>query len=236
MSPEDQEQAAGELSGSQLRDRIRALGPWYQNIEVAPGVWTKDLDGTTDIFPGYDIPAPLWRYIARDLPDLTGKRVLDIGCNAGYMSFESKRLGAEYVLGIDSNLGAGTSFVEQAEFCRDALGLDVDFSEESFFDHVPVWRYHVILFCGVLYHLEDYAGALDKIVGFAAPGEGLIVLETAIERITRTLPGDMDYKGDATTFFLPSIGVLTEIIRERGLEIEVLRDLGTRALAFVRCR
>jgi tRNA (mo5U34)-methyltransferase len=223
------------MSEAQLRDRARELGPWYQNIELAPGIWTKDLGGDRDTFAEHDIPRPLWEYIARDLPDLDGKRVLDIGCNAGYMSFEAKRRGAEYVLGIDSNLGAGTSFIDQAEFCREALGLDVDFREESFFDHEPDYRYHVVLFCGVLYHLEDYAGALDKVVSFAAPHEGLVVLETAIERVTRTLPGAMDYHGDTTTFFVPSIPVLTELIRERGLEIEVMRDLGTRALAFVRC-
>ena len=37
----------------------------------------------------------------------------------------------------------------------------------------------IILFCGVLYHLEDYATALDKVASFAVPGTGLIVLETA---------------------------------------------------------
>src|SRR4051794_31532387 len=109
---------AAMLTEAELRSRIEELGPWYQNIELTDGVSTKDLGGDRDIFAHDDIPAPLWRLIAKDLPDLTGWRVLDIGCNAGFMSFESKRLGAGYVLGIDSNLGATRSFIDQAEFCR----------------------------------------------------------------------------------------------------------------------
>jgi 2-polyprenyl-3-methyl-5-hydroxy-6-metoxy-1,4-benzoquinol methylase len=222
------------LAPDQLREKIAELGPWYQNLELADGVWTKDLDGTRDIFAGDDIPGPLWRLIARDLPpDLAGHSVLDIGCNAGYMSFAAKRLGAEYVLGIDANLGATRSFVDQAEFCRSVLGLEVEFREQSFFDLEAPGQFTTVLFCGVLYHLEDYATALDKVASFAAPN-GAIVLETAVEPVTLTFPGDAAYHGDTTTFFVPSIPVLTELVRERGLQIEVTRNIGTRCVMHLR--
>src|SRR5207249_2724124 len=123
------------------------------------------------IFPGEDIPGTLWRLIARHLPTtLAGRRVLDIGCNAGYMSFAAKRLGAEYVLGIDTNLGSSSSFIEQAEFCRGVLGLQVDFWEQSLFDFTPQGPFDVVLFCGVLYHLEDFATGLSKVLSLAVPG------------------------------------------------------------------
>lgn len=219
----------------QIRRRVEALAPWYQNIDLGDGVWTKDLDGDRDIFSGHDIPGPLWRVIAPDLPqDLSGHRVLDIGCNAGYMSFATKQMGADYVLGIDSNLGAATSFVDQAEFCRSVLGLDVEFRVQSFFDYTPEQPFTLVLFCGVLYHLEDYATALDKVASFAAPGTGHIVLETAIEPVTLTRPGDRDYNGDTSTFFVPSIPVLLELVRERGLRVEIARSLGTRAVLHMR--
>jgi tRNA (mo5U34)-methyltransferase len=217
-----------------IERRAQELAPWYQNIELADGVWTKDLGGDRDIFSGHDIPAPLWRLIAGDLPDLTGMRVLDIGCNAGYMSFAARRLGAAYVLGVDSNLGAETSFIEQAEFCREVLGLDVEFREQSFFELQDETSFDLVLFCGVLYHLEDYATALDHIRDLVVPETGLIVLETAIEPVTLTRPGAADYCGDTTTFFVPSVTVLEALLRERGFRAEIVRDLGTRAIAFIR--
>lgn len=222
------------LTTEALRERARELSPWYQNIELAPGVWTKDLEGDRDIFSGEDIPGPLWRLIRRDLPDITGWRVLDIGCNAGYMSFESKRLGAGQVIGIDSNLGAGTSFITQAEFCRDALGLDVEFHEESFFTYEPPAPFDLVIFAGVLYHLEDYATALDRVAAFAVPDTGVIVLETAIAPVTLTLPGDAHYRGDTSTYFVPSVPLLLQLIRERGFQIDVVRDIGERAIVFMR--
>jgi 2-polyprenyl-3-methyl-5-hydroxy-6-metoxy-1,4-benzoquinol methylase len=219
------------MEANEIRRRVTELGPWYQNIDLGDGITTKNLDGGADIFAGHDIPAPLWRAIAPDLGDLTGHNVLDIGCNAGYMSFEAKRRGAARVLGVDSNLGATTSFLDQAEFCREILGLDVEFREISFFD-MPPEPFHTILFCGVLYHLENWATGLDKLLELAAPG-AQIILETASEPITQTTYGT-GYHGDTTTFFVPSMSVLLALVRERGLHVEVARDLGTRALLHLR--
>lgn len=221
-------------SREDIRSRIEELAPWYQNLELGDGLSTKDLSGDRDIFSGQDIPAPLWRLIAKELPDLTGQRVLDIGCNAGYMSFAAKRLGAASVLGVDSNLGAGTSFVEQANFCREVLGLAVEFREQSFFELEPDQPFDLVLFCGVLYHLEDYAGGLGKLATLTDPDRGLIVLETAIEPVTLTLPGPAQYHGDPSTYFVPSVAVLLDLVRERGFHVELVRDLGTRAILFMR--
>jgi 2-polyprenyl-3-methyl-5-hydroxy-6-metoxy-1,4-benzoquinol methylase len=221
------------LSPEEIRRRVEELAPWYQNIQLGDGLSTKNLGGDRDIFSEHDIPGPLWRLIEKDLPEITGWRTLDIGCNAGYMSFAAKRLGAGHVLGIDSNLGAGRSFIEQAEFCREVLGLDVEFREQSMFD-LEEEPFHLVLFCGVLYHLEDYATALDKVASLAVPETGLIVLETAINPVTLTLPGRADFHGDTSTYFVPSVPVLLELLRERRFSIEIVRDIGTRAIVFMR--
>ncbi len=215
-----------------IRQRIADLRPWYQNIDLGGGISTKDLEGDADIFAGHDIPAPLWRIIAQDLGDITGARVLDIGCNAGYMSFECRKLGAASVLGIDSNLGATVSFLDQAEFCRDVLGLDVEFRELSFFDFEPGTGFDIVLFCGVLYHLENFATGLDRLLALGVPG-GRVILETAIESVTQTTHGT-GYHGDTSTFFVPSMAVLHALVAERGFAVEVARDLGTRGLMFLR--
>lgn len=215
-----------------LRRRVRELAPWYQNIDLGQGVSTKAVDAEA-IFAGQDIPAPLWAQIAPRLGRLDGKHVLDIGCNAGYMSFESKRLGAASVLGVDVDLGATTSFIDQAEFCRDVLGLDVDFQLRSFMDLAPDRPFDVVLFCGVLYHLENWADALDQIGRLTAADHGTIVLETAISDVTLTTYGDAAYRGDRTTFFVPSLALLSVALEERGFRVHQLIDLGERALALL---
>ena len=212
-------------------EQIEALGPWYQNIDLGDGITTKDLGDETQIFPGADIPDALWREIEPHLGDIKGDRVLDIGCNAGYMSFKCKQLGASEVLGVDSNLGAHISFLRQAEFCREALGLDVEFREQSFFE-LEEDSFDLVIFCGVLYHLENFASGLDKLLELVKPG-GRVILETASEPITMTTYGT-GYHGDTTTFFVPSMSVLIALVEERGFTVEVERSLATRALLFLR--
>jgi 2-polyprenyl-3-methyl-5-hydroxy-6-metoxy-1,4-benzoquinol methylase len=214
-----------------MRSRIRELSPWYQNVELGPGLATKLVDPNA-IHPDEDTPGPLWREIAPRLPPLAGKLVLDIGCNAGYMSFECKKLGAEYVLGIDDDSSAPTSFIDQAEFCRDVLGLDVEFRRLSFMDLEPERPFDVVLFCGVLYHLQNWADGLDKVVELVVSGDGVIVLETAIEPITRTTYEGKGYRGDTTTFFVPSMRVLLALLDERSLVVREVVDLGERALVL----
>jgi 2-polyprenyl-3-methyl-5-hydroxy-6-metoxy-1,4-benzoquinol methylase len=214
-----------------IRRRIRDLSPWYQNVELGEGLATKLVDAHA-IHPDDDIPVPLWREIAPRLGTLEGKRALDIGCNAGYMSFECKKLGASYVLGIDDDSSATTSFIDQAEFCRDVLGLDVEFRRLSFMDLEPERPFDVVLFCGVLYHLQNWADGLDKLGQLVVPGEGVIVLETAIEPITRTTYEGKGYRGDVTTFFVPSVRVLRTVLEEREFLIRELIELEERALVF----
>jgi 2-polyprenyl-3-methyl-5-hydroxy-6-metoxy-1,4-benzoquinol methylase len=214
-----------------LEARVRELGPWYQDIPLADGISTKTVEGVALVHPG-DIPGPLWRAIEPRLPPLAGKRVLDIGCNAGYMSFACKRLGAEYVLGIDDDSSATVSFIHQAEFCRDVLGLDVEFRRLSFTKLQPERPFDVVLFCGVLYHLENWADGLDKLRELAVPRNGLIVLETAVEPVTRTTYEGKGYRGDTTTFFVPSPRVLRVLLEERGFAIRELAEIGERALVL----
>jgi 2-polyprenyl-3-methyl-5-hydroxy-6-metoxy-1,4-benzoquinol methylase len=215
-----------------MQDRIRALGPWYQDIPLAEGLSTRSVEGVGLVFPGHDIPAPLWREIAPLLPPLQGKRVLDIGCNAGFMSFECKRLGAESVVAIDDDSSSPSSFIAQAEFCREVLGLDIEFRRGSFMDLVLDSPFDVVLFCGVLYHLQNWADGLDKVAELTEPGTGVVVLETAIEPVTRTTYEGKGYRGDTTTYFVPSLRVLVELLSERKLVLEEVVDLGERALVI----
>jgi tRNA (mo5U34)-methyltransferase len=138
-----------------LQAGIDALGPWFHNINLG-GVWTAP-----DHFLG-DYPNSKFRRFADALPsDLTGKSVLDIGCNAGFYSVEMKRRGASRVMAIDSD----DRYLDQARLASAALGYDdIEFANLSVYDVASLGeRFDVVIFMGVLYHLRHPLLALDLI-------------------------------------------------------------------------
>src|SRR3954468_20776697 len=69
-------------------DDIAQLGPWFHNLHLPDGRQTAP-----DHLLG-DFPTVKWKQIAPYIAeDLSGTSVLDIGCNAGYYSFEFARGG-----------------------------------------------------------------------------------------------------------------------------------------------
>ncbi|HEY0111526.1 MAG TPA: TIGR04290 family methyltransferase [Allosphingosinicella sp.] len=138
-----------------LKEKIETLGPWFHNIELG-GVWTAP-----DHFLG-DYPNVKFKRFAPHLPaDLSGKSVLDIGCNAGFYSMEMKRRGAERVVGIDSD----DRYLAQARFAAETLGYDnIEFRNLSVYDVAALGeKFDVVIFMGVLYHLRHPLLALDLI-------------------------------------------------------------------------
>jgi tRNA (mo5U34)-methyltransferase len=143
-----------KLSTDEIRERVAALGPWFHNLNLN-GVKTAP-----DHFLG-DYPAVKWRHFANAIPaDLSGKAVLDIGCNAGFYSLEMKRRGAARVLAIDYDEG----YLRQARFAAEVSGLDIEFAQLSVYDVGALGeRFDLVLFLGVLYHLRHPLLALDLI-------------------------------------------------------------------------
>lgn len=138
-----------------LRAEIEGLGSWFHNLHLPGGVQTAP-----DHFLG-DFPSFKWQAIAPHLPDdLSGRRVLDIGCNAGFYSFALAERGAE-VLGIDTD----RRYLRQAEWARELLGVErVRFTEASVFDVDRLeGPFDIVFFMGVLYHLRYPLLALDLV-------------------------------------------------------------------------
>ena len=137
-----------------VEQRAKALGPWFHNMQLQ-GVWTAP-----EHFLG-DYPRIKWERFQNSLPaDLTGKTVLDIGCNAGFYSMEMKRRGAARVLGLDYD----PDYLAQARFAAEVEGLDIEFRQMSVYDVGSLGeRFDVVFFIGVLYHLRHPLLALDLI-------------------------------------------------------------------------
>ena len=139
-----------------LATKVAALAPWFHNIDLGDGIATAP-----DHFLG-DYPRSKFRRFADALPaDMSGKTVLDIGCNAGFYSVEMKRRGAARVLGIDSD----DRYLAQARLASAALGFEgIEFAKLSVYDVAALReRFDLVIFMGVLYHLRHPLLALDLI-------------------------------------------------------------------------
>jgi tRNA (mo5U34)-methyltransferase len=142
------------LTRDEIEARARQLGEWFHNIDLG-GVKTAP-----NHFLG-DYPRVKWERFAAAIPaDLSGRTVLDIGCNGGFYSIEMKRRGAARVVGIDFDAG----YLDQARFAAAMCGAEVEFHQLSVYDVAALGeRFDVVLFMGVLYHLRHPLLALDLI-------------------------------------------------------------------------
>lgn len=217
---------------SEIRRRIEELGPWFHNMRLA-GVETAP-----DHFLG-DYPACKWEAFADVLPaDLTGKTVLDIGCNGGFYSLEMKRRNAAHVVGVDHD----PHYLRQAAFAAEQTGLDLELHQMSVYDVAGLnRRFDLVIFTGVLYHLRHPLLALDLIYEYAARD---LLLFQSMQRGSDDIPhleGDypfsneeifdshafpklhfveQSYCGDPTNWFIPNRAAVQAMLRSAGFVIE----------------
>ena len=93
--------------------------------------------------------------------DLSGKTVLDIGCNAGFYAIAARLRGATSVLGIDH----GAHCIDQARLVRQILDLDgLEFRVDdghNLDERVGVFDF--IVCTGVIYHLQNPMDFLNRL-------------------------------------------------------------------------
>jgi tRNA (mo5U34)-methyltransferase len=140
--------------GTPASGEIERLGPWFHNLHLPDG------RQTAPAHPLGDFPRVKWQQIEPHLPaDLHGFTVLDVGCNAGFYSFELARRGAS-VTAIDID----RRYLRQAQWAAQQYGLAdrIVFREGSVYSLARTSaRYDIVWFLGVLYHLRHPLLALD---------------------------------------------------------------------------
>ncbi len=177
-----------------LKDQIETLGPWFHNINLG-GIWTAP-----DHFLG-DYPNVKFQRFAPHLPqDLSGKSVLDIGCNAGFYSMEMKRRGADRVLGLDHD----DHYLAQARFAAERLGYDnIEFRNHSVYDVGSLGEtFDVVIFMGVLYHLRHPLLALDLIHEHVA--RDILIFQSMQRGSSQVMEVKEDYEFEETEHFFES--------------------------------
>jgi tRNA (mo5U34)-methyltransferase len=215
-----------------LERRIRALGPWFHNL-VLDGIATAP-----DHFLG-DYPAHKFERFGAALPaDLTGKSVLDIGCNAGFYAFEMKRRGAARVVAIDSD----PRYLAQARLAAEVLGHDIELRELDIYRIAELdERFDLVIFMGVLYHLRHPLLALDllhdHVVGDRLLFQSMLRGSMAIAPVAPDYPFEETaiferaghpamyfvehrYAGDWTNWWIPNRAAVEAMLRSAGFAIE----------------
>ena len=218
-------------SRDEIQRRVRRLGPWFHNFNFA-GVQTAP-----EHFLG-DYPAVKFRRFADALPqDLTGKTVLDIGCNGGFYAIQMKRRGADRVLAIDHD----ERYLEQARFAAEMAGVDVELRRLSVYDIGQLReKFDVVLFMGVLYHLRYPLLALDLIHEHSA--RDLLIFQSmqrgsaTVEALQEDYPFseerifdradfprlyfiEKSYSGDPTNWWIPNRACTEALLRSAGFEV-----------------
>ena len=214
-----------------IQQRIVELGEWFHNINL------RGHPTAPDHFLG-DYPAIKWKRFAPALPaDLTGRTVLDVGCNGGFYSIEMKRRGADRVVGIDWD----ERYLAQARFAAHVSEVEVEFRRLSVYDVAELQeRFDIVLFMGVLYHLRHPLLALDllhehvtrDLLVFQSMLRGSDTIEPLAPDypITSTAlfdrPGfprlhfiERKYSGDQTNWWIPNRAAAEAMLRSAGYAI-----------------
>lgn len=219
------------LTTDEIESKVKALGKWFHNIDL------KGVKTAPDHFLG-DYPSVKFRGFQHAIPeDLTGKSVLDIGCNAGFYSIEMKKRGADRVLAIDSD----EDYLKQARFAASVNEMNIEFRKMNVYE-VPQLRekFDVVIFMGVLYHLRHPLLALDLLHDHVA--KDLLIFQSmqrgsnsvfavednypfwetdvfAKEDFPKMHFIERHYSGDCTNWWIPNRACVEAMLRSSGFAI-----------------
>ena len=118
------------------------------------------------------------------LPDVAGRRVLDLGCGAGQLAHHLATRGAADVVGVD--LSERMLALARAQWSHARLTYQRASLESVEF---PAERFDVVVSSLVFHYVEDYRGLITRITGWLAPG-GVLVYSTEHPLYTARLPGE----------------------------------------------
>jgi len=169
----------GNSPGERLEAALRGLHPWRKGPWSLFGLhidteWRSDWK---------------WQRLAPHLPDLTGQRILDVGCGNGYYGWQMLNAGAREVVGIDPTVLFFYQHLAMANYLRPlydtATNQVLPLKLEDLISPNPTRSttddhgFDTVFSMGVLYHRRDPLEHLRELQAQLRPG-GTLVLETLV--------------------------------------------------------
>lgn len=205
------------LTQTELERRIRELDPWHQDF-VVDGVSTN----------GWMKTGGFWYKMELKTEELMKKTLLDVGCSNGFYSIKAAQKGA-WVTGIDIGSSYRSPYLKNAQFLKRYFGLNnLSFRSVDIYN-LPIQKYDIILFSGVLYHGRYPTLMLRKIRAHMKEDTRLFLV-SQIRDNTRFVPESERPKEDIWWFY--DRDTLTQILSDIGFET-VKTFSGDRSIYYI---
>lgn len=160
--------------------------------------------------------------------------VLDIGCFDGYFSLNALRNGAKFVTGIDIGPWGTQKWKEHYQYVMSKYGItNFDCFTLDFYNWDETDKKDLVLFQGVLYHLENPLLGLHKLRRIV---KNQVVVETHIDCEYNSYPSmryypNMELNNDPTNWWGPNILCVLEMMKTAGfVNVRYAKTCETRCL------
>jgi tRNA (mo5U34)-methyltransferase len=183
---------------------------WWHTIDLGNGIRTP---GGTDTYRKVkEIGLPR---------DLHGKSVLDIGAWDGFFSFECEKRGATRVVALDHVVWNDPTVGRRGfDLARGALDSKVEDFDCDVYDIHPdrVGVFDLVLFLGVLYHVQDPLLVLGNV---ASVTRDHLILETHVDfceldRPVMAFYPELECAGDLSNWFGPNAAAIEGMLKTVG--------------------
>lgn len=211
-----------------LKEKVDTL-IWWHRIRLTdeiltPGLSDHSSDNLEQVEKRFGITKEL----------VQGKSVLDVGCWDGLFSFEAEKRGAIEITAIDAQQNIaykeGQSFGADKCFqlAKEALGSNAVYDKSTLLDFTTK-PHDVVLFLGVLYHLEN---PLENLKKLALLTKEVAIIETAISLKSNEVAMyefNAGFENDTTNTFYPNYKGLEQSLLWSGFKkVEKIYDMGSR--------
>jgi tRNA (mo5U34)-methyltransferase len=197
---------------AELKARVAELEPWNQ------GPFPLGEDLVIGCAARDDLR---WRIIDRHVDaQLDGRRVLVVGCGAGYDAFAFATRGAQYVLACDSS-----DAFRQAEFLESMYQSGVDFRRLKWeaLDPLQHGTFDIIHCNNLLHRVLEPVALLQRLRSMTADNGTLLIGSMMLgdperSEFLRFVPDR--HAGDPTWWFIPGRLALRWLVETAGFEVE----------------